>query len=475
MSTINTNLASLYAQNALAQNQAAENTSLQRLSTGLKINSGADDPAGLIAANNLKATQAGITQAISNANRATNVIGTAEGGLNEVSSLLTQVQSLVSQTANSGGLSSEEIAANQSQVDSILTTVNRISGSTSFAGKQLLNGDLAYTTSSAGTSAFGSLQINAAHLSDNKTTAVVVQVTNSATHGQVAFAATNIATGKGYTTAAVTISVAGAGGTQQLSFAASTSLSSVAIAVNNVKDLTGVSAAVSGTHLNVDSSDFGSSKFVSVQAVSGTFTTTGGTSGVSKGTDAEVNINGAAATVDGTNVTYRNSNLDVSLTLSNALNAGKTKTFGITGGGATFALGATVNENDKASIGISSVNTSSLGDSTLGFLSSLATGGANSLTSGNLGTAQKILSEATNQVSELNGRLGAFQTNTLGATVASLNVAYENSASALSSVEDTNFASETANLTRTEILASAATTVLSQANSNPQSVLKLLG
>ena len=141
MSRINTNVASLIAQRTLSQNNANLQTSLQRLSTGLKINSGADDPAGLIASENLKAEQAGITQAINNAQRANNIIGTAEGGLNEVSSLLTQVQSLVSQTANSGGLSTDEINANQLQVDSILSTINRIAGSTSFQGKKLLNGD----------------------------------------------------------------------------------------------------------------------------------------------------------------------------------------------------------------------------------------------------------------------------------------------------------------------------------------------
>jgi len=92
MSAINTNVTSLVAQNALRQNQSSLTTSLTRLSTGLKINTGQDDPSGLIAANNLKDQQAGITQAISNAQQANHVIGTAAGGLTEVSSLLTQLQ-----------------------------------------------------------------------------------------------------------------------------------------------------------------------------------------------------------------------------------------------------------------------------------------------------------------------------------------------------------------------------------------------
>jgi hypothetical protein len=130
MSAINTNVSSLIAQNALRQNNAALQTSLTRLSTGLKINTGEDDPSGLIAANDLKDQQAGINQAISNAQQANNVIGTAAGGLTEVSSLLTQLQSLVSETANSGGLSSTQVSANQQQVDSILSTINRVAGST---------------------------------------------------------------------------------------------------------------------------------------------------------------------------------------------------------------------------------------------------------------------------------------------------------------------------------------------------------
>src|SRR3954464_6997985 len=160
MSRINTNVTSLIAQRVLKKNNDQLNTSLERLSTGLKINSGKDNPAGLIASEILKGEQSGIQTAIDNAGRASNVIGTAEGGLTEVSSLLTELQGLTSQTANSSGLSNEEKSANQLQVDSILGTINRIAGSTSFEGKKLLNGGFDYSTSGAATSAFGSIQVN---------------------------------------------------------------------------------------------------------------------------------------------------------------------------------------------------------------------------------------------------------------------------------------------------------------------------
>src|SRR4051794_25159259 len=147
MSRINTNVSSLIAQRVLRKNNDTLNTSLERLSTGLKINSGKDNPAGLIASENLRAEKTGITTAIDNAGRPSNTTGTAEGGLNEVSSLLNELQGLVGSTANAGGLSAEEKQANQPQVDSILGTINRIAASTSFQGKKLLNGSLDYTTS----------------------------------------------------------------------------------------------------------------------------------------------------------------------------------------------------------------------------------------------------------------------------------------------------------------------------------------
>jgi flagellin len=435
------------------------------LSTGLKINTGADNPAGLIASENLRAEKTGISTAIDNAQRASNIIGTAEGGLNEVSSLLNEVQGLVGQTANSGGLSLEEKQANQLQVDSILGTINRISAATSFQGKKLLNGNLDYTTSSVASTAIDNLHVNTARLADGATGSVVVQVTASATTAKVGY------TGGTITGNTATIEVAGNAGAEQLSFASGTTVSAIATAVNAVKAATGVSATVSGPAIRFESTEFGSSQFASVQSVSGTFSIA---TPKSTGTDAAVTVNGAAAQTDGRHVSFRNSNLDVDFDLDSTFNKPGTSTFGITGGGATFALGSKVTEGDKASIGIGSVSTGSLGDSTTGFLSSLGSGGANSLTGDNLVTAQKIVDKAIKQVATLRGRLGAFQKFQIGSTINSLGVAYENASAAESAIRDTDFAEETSALTRSQILQQASTTVLSQANSAPQSALALL-
>src|SRR5262245_2788843 len=205
MSRINTNVSSLIAQRVLKGNNGSLNTSLQRLSTGLKINTGADNPAGLIASENLRSEKAGINQAIENAGRASNIIGTAEGGLGEVSSLLTELQNLVSQSANSGGLSAEEQAANQLQVDSILSTINRIAQSTAFQGTKLLNGNYSYTTSGVTSTQFDNVRINAARIPDGATVDVVVQVTASAQFGEVTY-------GGGALTDGVTLEIAGNAG-----------------------------------------------------------------------------------------------------------------------------------------------------------------------------------------------------------------------------------------------------------------------
>jgi len=170
----------------------------------------------------------------------------------------------------------------------------------------------------------------------------------------------------------------------------------------------------------------------------------------------------------------------VNFTLAAAVNTtGKSKTFGITGGGATFALGAQVNSANAASIGIASVNTASLGkfvqNGTIYTLADLGAGKTAAINTGDTNLAQSIVNRAIKDVAGLRGRLGAFQKNVLGSTINSLNVALENVSSSQSAIRDTDFASETSNLTRNQILVQAATSVLSQANQSPQAVLKLLG
>src|SRR5688500_19517036 len=116
MARINTNVSSLTAQRSLARSQKSLGETLQRLSSGLRINRGADDPAGLIASETLRSEISGVNQAIDNSSRASNVIATAEGALQEVASLLLNIKDLIIEAANSGALSPEEIKIGRAHV-----------------------------------------------------------------------------------------------------------------------------------------------------------------------------------------------------------------------------------------------------------------------------------------------------------------------------------------------------------------------
>src|SRR5688500_6962746 len=238
MSRINSNISSLQAIHRLNRNNADLATRLQRLSSGLKINTGKDAPAKLIASETLRSEIGGINQAIDNSQRATNVINTAEGALSEVSALLLEIQSLTIEAANNGALSPEEIKANQLQVDSILTSINRIANTTQFNGIKLLNGSLDYTTSAVASTAIDVVTVNSVKLPDNGSVNIAVEVLASAQLAGVDFAGATVGT------SGVTIEVAGNAGTEQLSFGANTSVSAVATAVNQLTAATGVSAVV---------------------------------------------------------------------------------------------------------------------------------------------------------------------------------------------------------------------------------------
>lgn len=142
MTRINTNISSIVAQKTLARSNAELQTALTRLSTGLRINVGKDDPAGLIASEVLRSDIISVQRAITNSERANQLIATADSALGQVSALLNDIRGLVSEAANTGALSDAQIAANQLQVDSSLESIDRIARTTAFQGKRLLDGSL---------------------------------------------------------------------------------------------------------------------------------------------------------------------------------------------------------------------------------------------------------------------------------------------------------------------------------------------
>ncbi|HSI36565.1 MAG: flagellin [Phycisphaerae bacterium] len=475
MARINTNVSSLTAQRGLAKSQKALGQTLQRLSTGLRINRGADDPAGLIASETLRSEISGLHQAVDNSSRASNVIATAEGALQEVATLLLNIKDMVVEAANTGALSPDEIAANQLQIDSAVESITRISNTTTFAGLHLINGSLDYVTSGVDTSVIKALHIQQANFGTNANIPVTVDVITSAQTAELQFRTSSV-------TSTVTLEIAGNEGVETLTFLSGTAASAIAYAVNRITDATGVSASLlnpgnAASGLTFMSNGYGSKSYVAVSAQSGgafsTTDTTGNTKQRAVGIDAVATINGALTVGDGLNVKLNTTGLDAELTLDKDFGIGQTS-FAITGGGALFQLGAKVTSNQQVNVSIQSVAAAKLGNSAVGFLNEVVTGGRNSLVAGNMRSASKVVEESIKQVAILRGRLGAFEKNTLQTNISSLNVAVENVTAAESSIRDADFAQETAELTRNQILSQAGTSVLATANSTPQNVLSLL-
>ena len=506
MSRIN-NLNSLVAQRFLSHQNRALSKSLERLSTGLAINRGADNPAGLIASEKLRSNIAKVEGAIANAERAEQVVNIAEGGLTEVSSLLVELQSLVTEAGSEAGLSEEEKEANQTQIDGILQTIDRIASTTSFAGVKLLNGAYDFQTSA------GSLdnrvldfQINGAKLGTSSQIVNVI-ITQSAQHGGL-FLSTNGALNLNNSAAhRLVLEVAGTEGTREFSFASGTTITDIRDSINSFSEVTGVSATLSGTGVRLMSSELGSDRFVSVDVISdGQINTPAANTGIyvlssndentirsatdntdfsavttairDDGLDVGAVINGVTARGDGAEISINNDGLDLSITLSSTGNGAQIldsfTAFGITGGGAVFNLGPDVNIHNQIRLGIQNVAARNLGNSGTGFLDDLGAGQTANVVNGSVSTAQNIVDAAIDQVTLLRGRLGAFQKFVIGSTIRSLGIELENTKAAESIIRDTDFAAETAELTRRQVLVAAASNSLNIANSQATSVLGLL-
>ncbi len=495
MSRINTNVQSLIARRALNVNNLSLNQALERLSTGLRINTGKDDPAGLIASETLRSSIRAIGQAISNANRADTIVAVAEGGLQELSSLLLDLEALVDQSSNQAGLTDDEVAANQLQIDSILQSINRIADSTAFGDKKLLNGSLSFTTSGvnineatgAALNHLNRVQINSAKLPAGGFRQVTVRVV---TRSQLAYtssvgAGTNGAGVRNGTIArTTTLQVRGIYGSDIISFASGTSTTDIATRINQSKELTGVSATASAAtggprSLILQSTTYGTDAFVSVSVLENVSTAFVAQAAdvTDYGVDGTVTINGGNAVVKGLDASVRSGSLSLDLTFTPSFGGttGSQSSFEITGGGAIFQISPDLGLTGQESVGVTEVSTAKLGNTGVGFLSTLGSGLANDLKSKRFATAQRIVREAVNQVALLRGRLGGFQKDTLESTINSLGVALENVTAAESAIRDADFAAETSSLTRAQILVNSSTTVLQIANTQPQNALALLG
>ena len=210
MTRINTNVSSLVSQITLGRNTGDLQQALTRLSTGLRINTGKDDPAGLIASEALRSDITSIDKAISNSERANQVIATADSALGQVSSLLNDIRGLVVEAANTGAMSDDQIAANQLQVDSSLEAINRIAQTTTWQGSRLLDGSLDFMSTIATVATVRDSIIEQANLGSTGQVSVDVDITTAATKATV----TNTGGVSAATNATATVSFA-AGATFQ--------------------------------------------------------------------------------------------------------------------------------------------------------------------------------------------------------------------------------------------------------------------
>ena len=389
----------------------------------------------------------------------------------------------------------------------------RIASTTSFNGTKLLNGGFDFTVS-AQTSQVVDFSLNAAKIGSENLTVEAV-ITASAQQAGVFLSLDGTSLDLSTTNPEFVFELAGAAGSKQFTFASGATLDSISTAVNAFKDVTGVSAVVSGNVVRFNSTDYGSKEFVSIDIVSdgdqagsvGVYNSTDPDEGISvgalalsavtspfrdEGRDVGATVNGVQADTDGRSLRVITDNLDLDITLNTSGVQAVTSfdLFTITGGGAKFNLGPEVNATNQVQLGIPDVAARHLGSSEVENtntttntrfptiqvnLEDLKSGGSLNVVDGEISDAQVVVDKAINQVSTLRGRLGAFQKNVVGSTINALGVALENISAAESAIRDTDFAAETAELSRSQILVAAASNVLQISNARPQNVLGLLG
>jgi len=529
MARINSNIPALIARANLERSNADLNTRLERLATGLRINRGKDDPAGLIISERIRSEIEGVNQGIKNADRASAVIATTESSLSEVNSLLNSIRSLMVEASNTGANSAEEREANQLAIDSAIDSITRISNTASFGGLRLLDGSLDYVLSGVSKNAIEKAQVSNASFFESQAIGVEVDVLASAQKGQLFLPGVQPGATNGTIMSSMSLRIAGNVGVQEITFTSGTTLDRVVAAVNQVAGFTGVRAhllaadgADTSSGMVFESADYGSKSFVSVERLNapadtaddqfrlfkfqsgtpfpssasdfpwGAITTGAGSTATltdgnrDEGQDVSALVNGNLANGDGLEINVNSTALGMKLILDESFAttpSGSTSTFYITGGGSTFQLGPQISPLQQTNIGVQSVAASKLGgtliDGSLDFLSSLKDGQGNSirdsLARGDFVPAQEILNSAIDEISVLRGRLGAFERNTLETNVRSLQSSFENLSASDSKIRDADFAAETSQLTRAQILTSAGTSVLTLANQQSSQVLQLLG
>ncbi len=487
LTVTNTNTITLL--NILNKNSAAQASTFKQLTTGRRINAGKDDPAGLIALQNLNAELTAVNTSLTNNQRTDSILTVADSAVEEISSLLNEIETLVVASTSEANLTASETAANQSQIDDALAAIDRIVNTTNFNGKKLLDGSFSIQTANVATNAYLS---NMRVYSRSQATTATALTVNRVASAQLASATFAFAGGTARTSGTTQVAIAGSLGTATLTFTSGLTQAQIVSTINAAKDQTGVSAIQNSTNVKLNSTTYGTSAFVSVEVLSGgtinasygtaygDSNTTNDVQNISKraGVDANITVNGQATGADGLNVVYSANGLSLAFTLDDDFGKGNTgattsTTFTVlASGGATFQLGTTT--STRATIGIDSLATYNLGGGNgSARLSELKSGGSKALKT-DAGGALTAVREAIAEVASIRGRLGGFQKFQVGSAISALQAAQTGLTEATSAIGDTDFALATARLNKETVLIQSSIQLLGVASQQAAQILSLL-
>ncbi|WP_371324763.1 flagellin [Dechloromonas sp. ZY10] len=516
MQVINTNVASLNAQRNLTNSGNGLAVSLQRLSSGMRINSAKDDAAGLAISERMTGQIRGLDQARRNSNDGISLAQTAEGALNQMGSIVQRIRELSVQSANATNSSSDRQALN-AEVSQLVSELDRFAQTTEFNGQALFNGTFGSATFQVGANA--NQTITTSNNNYRTTQYGTFQVSNANANGVTYATSGQSATGtsagvgnisgtvaSGSSSAFSKVIVNGAGGSATIGVSSGSSAKDIATAVNAV-GFTGVKATATTNATLQLSGTTGSSATNFTFNLTGTnssqvqvsFTYGGNTAAglsaavtafndVSSKTGITAKLNSTAdgielTAADGSTIFLDNqsSASSGSVTVSGTANSGGgTFASSITGGMAVGIGGQLSFDSDKSyNVGTSGATLASgaigaqvtSGSALIGSLQSVATLDISTVEGAT--RALRIADSAIQSINSQRAVYGALQSR-FENTVANLQTASENLASARSRIRDTDFAAETASLTRSQILQQAGTAMLAQANQLPQGVLSLL-
>ena len=486
-SFINTNIASLNAQRNLTTSQTSLATSLQRLSSGLRINSAKDDAAGLAISERFTSQIRGSDQAARNANDGISLAQTAEGDLAQIGTNLQRIRELAVQSAN-GTNTAVDRASIDSEVQQLISENDRVASSSSFNGVKLLDGSLSGAGQAFQVGANANQQISITGVASARASAL------GQYNGFSAQSLGTIASANG--NSSLTIGFTGPGAPASVTIASvNADAKSIAAAVNN-SGVVGLSAqadpnlTATGTQ-SATSTASGTQSFtingtnINVAVVFGSQSTT------QNNALAAINAQSAA-----TGVTAIDTGAGLKLSAADGRNISLGALTGAAaqGGGGDLGLGGIV--SGTASVITSTVKASYVqpagttstavtftsGSAANGLavpaslnvaLTGTALSATNVLSAANATTALTTIDQALSAINSSRANLGAIQ-NRFSSVVASLQTTSENLSASRSRIQDTDFAAETAHLTRGQILQQAGTAILAQANALPNGVLALL-